>query len=147
MLIGYNTNVRYKGKVYHVQTEDSGLGRNTLITLLYYEGAILHSKKSSYADLIGNPDFEGRLREMMKEQHKEVLKGLIAGKFETGQSGSEQEASLRPEGAGDQIMEPQEAETKGEPPIVAEEPQITRRRRKSLDDILLEHISRKVKDR
>ena len=45
MLVGYNNNVTYKGKVYHVQTEDSGLNNPIIVTLLYIKGTILASKK------------------------------------------------------------------------------------------------------
>ena len=49
MLVGYNTNIPYKGKVYHVQTEDSGIKNPVIITHLYFHGSILASKKISYA--------------------------------------------------------------------------------------------------
>lgn len=92
MLIGYNTNVRYGGKVYHVQTEDSGLSNPVVVTLLYFQGAILRSKKTSYADLIGQPDLEERLRDTMKQQHKDMIRELIEGKCtgeETGVNSGE----------------------------------------------------------
>ncbi|MFZ3121795.1 MAG: hypothetical protein WA104_00255 [Thermodesulfovibrionales bacterium] len=47
MLVGYNNNVTYKGKVYHVQTEDSGLNNPVIVTLLYFKGTILASKKQA----------------------------------------------------------------------------------------------------
>ncbi|GFP33969.1 hypothetical protein HKBW3S42_02309, partial [Candidatus Hakubella thermalkaliphila] len=46
MLVGYNNSVTYKGKVYHVQTEDSGLNNPIIVTLLYFKGTILASKKN-----------------------------------------------------------------------------------------------------
>jgi hypothetical protein len=145
MLFGYNTNIPYKGKMYHVQTEDTGEDRHTLITLLYYEGAILRSKKASYADLIRLPDFASRVREMMKEQHKEMLKSLIAGRFdgivlETADKPHQAEANT-----GSAVMTPPD-----KPEKMAEKPETkehSKRSSRSLDDILLEHISRKVKDR
>ena len=79
MLVGYNTNVPYKGKLYHVQTEDNGLKNPLVVTLLYYKGTILASKKSSYADLISSPDYKEKVRELMKEQHKAMMKELIRG--------------------------------------------------------------------
>ena len=51
MLVGYNTNIPYKGRLYHIQTEDNGLKNPFIVTLLYYKGTILASKKFSYADL------------------------------------------------------------------------------------------------
>jgi hypothetical protein len=80
VLIGYNTNVTYRGQTYHVQTEDSGSHNPFIITLLYLKGAILRSKKTSYAHLLGISDFEEQLRTLMKEQHKEMIKDLFAGR-------------------------------------------------------------------
>ncbi|MGD1075603.1 MAG: hypothetical protein ABR903_05940 [Thermodesulfovibrionales bacterium] len=147
MLIGFNTNIRYKGKIYHVQTEDSGPGKHTLLTLLYHEGAILRSRKTSYADLIERPDFEDQLKEMMKAQHKEMMKGLIAGKFFEGRSEGEDNPPPRAEESGVKVSGPSGNTKPGEPEDQPEKQAVSERSNKSLDDILLEHISRKVKDR
>lgn len=138
MLIGYNTNVPYKGKTYHVQTEDSGSGRPMIVTLLYLEGAILRSQKTSYDDLVGEPDSEERIRDLMKEQHKSMIKKLISGAFDPGQEeASEGEKSHR------QVDTPaKEAPRDG--PHLGPDP-LRSYKGKSLDDILLEHIARKVK--
>lgn len=90
MLVGYNTNISYKGIVYHVQTEDSGIKNPMLVTLLYYKGAILSSKKTSYADIVGDPNMRTKLEEIMKDQHKKMIKELIAGKY-TGEAAEEKE--------------------------------------------------------
>ena len=37
-LPGYNTNVRHKGKLYHIQTEDSGINHPHIITHLFADG-------------------------------------------------------------------------------------------------------------
>lgn len=84
MLVGYNTNISYKGTVYHVQTEDSGLNNPVIVTLLYVKGTILASKKTNYAHLVGDPDYREKARELMKDQHKKMLKELIAGKHTGG---------------------------------------------------------------
>ncbi|MDI6744740.1 MAG: hypothetical protein QMD07_05110 [Thermodesulfovibrionales bacterium] len=76
MLVGYNNNITYKGKVYHVQTEDSGLNNPIIVTLLYFKGTILASKKISYSHLIGIKDIKKSVRELMQEQHKAMLKEL-----------------------------------------------------------------------
>ncbi len=142
MLIGYNTNVPHKGKLYHVQTEDSGLSKHTLVTLLYHEGAILRSKKTSYAGIIGLSDFEERLRDMMKEQHKEMLKELIAGRT-SEEPVLEDQPPPSPAGNDSEIRHLSENTAHGG----EEKPGAVQSRKKSLDEILLEHISRKVKDR
>jgi cobalamin biosynthesis protein CbiG len=81
MLTGFNTDFRYKGTVYHVQTEDNGLSNPVIVTLLYRGGAILASRKTSYADILKFNKLERVVREIMEEQHKQVIKDLVAGQF------------------------------------------------------------------
>ena len=47
-VLGYNHNLRHGGRVFHVQTEDSGQGYARLHTHLFFEGTILSSKKQEY---------------------------------------------------------------------------------------------------
>ena len=49
-VVGFNHNVKYGPRVYHVQTEDSGLPHAHYITHLFVGGNIVASMKSSYAD-------------------------------------------------------------------------------------------------
>ena len=37
-LLGYNNNVRHKGRVFHIQTEDSGVNHPHIITHLFADG-------------------------------------------------------------------------------------------------------------
>ena len=48
---GFNHNIKHKGKIYHIQTEDSGIDAAHIITHLFVGGNILASKKTSYADI------------------------------------------------------------------------------------------------
>jgi len=96
MLVGYNTNIPYKDKTYHVQTEDNGKNNPVIVTLLYSQGAILASKKTSYADIISEPDYERKVRELMKAQHKVMIKELIAGKY-TGDQKEQAKAEVKVE--------------------------------------------------
>jgi septum formation inhibitor-activating ATPase MinD len=82
MLTGFNTDFKYKGKVYHVQTEDNGVKNPVIVTLLYQGGAILASRKTSYADIIKFERLDKVVKELMETQHKQVIKDLVAGKFE-----------------------------------------------------------------
>jgi len=126
MLVGYNNNVTYKGKVYHVQTEDSGLNNPIIVTLLYIKGTILASKKISYSHLIGNKDIKKSVRELMKEQHKAILKELIAGKY-----------------TGDEAEEEKKEEMVS--PELLGKPEIKKNKDKTLDDILLDYIMQREK--
>ena len=127
MLVGYNTNVPYKGKLYHIQTEDNGSKNPIVITLLYYKGTILASKKSSYADLISSPGYKEKVRELMKEQHKTMMKELIRGRYtnDPDQNPGEKAPGEKeePKGRAPEVQEPPRQETP-----------------KSLDDVLLDYI-------
>ena len=120
MLAGYNTNVTYKGSTYHIQTEDSGLKNPIVVTLLYAKGAILTSKKTSYAHIVDDPDYKEKIRELMKQQHKTMIKELLSGRY-TGEFVTEESES-----------EPHE-EAEATP---VKKNQIS----ESLDDILLNYI-------
>jgi hypothetical protein len=79
---GFNHNIKHKGKGYHVQTEDSGINNPHIITHLFVGGNILASKKTSYADIVHTPNLAEVVRELMEEQHKEMLRNLINGVYE-----------------------------------------------------------------
>lgn len=82
MLLGYNHNINYKGMVFHIQTEDSGVKNPHVITLLYRDGIILSSKKTSYADILQMENLEAVVEDLMKEQHKDMLRRLKNGEFD-----------------------------------------------------------------
>jgi hypothetical protein len=82
MVLGFNHNVVYKGEVFHVQTEDSGIKNPHIITLLYRGGVILCSKKTSYADILTMDNLESVVEELMKAQHKELMRRLKSGEFD-----------------------------------------------------------------
>jgi hypothetical protein len=82
MLPGFNTNVRHKGVLFHVQSEDSGRAHPHVITHLYHGGTILFSEKSSYADLVDADNLPARVRELMDTQHRAVLARLRKGAFD-----------------------------------------------------------------
>ncbi len=82
MRLGHNHNVMYLGEVYHVQTEDSGIKNPHIITLLYQGGTILASKKTTYADIVTFENLDMLVDELMKDQHKAMLRSLKSGGFD-----------------------------------------------------------------
>lgn len=77
-ILGYNHNVRYRGRVFHVQTEDSGVGNPHVFTHLFHGGVIINTRKLDY-----DPGSEEAVvKSLMQAQHKAMLKDLKAGKFE-----------------------------------------------------------------
>jgi len=85
MIPGFNHNVRYKGILYHVQTEDSGVDNPVITTLLYKSGTILSSKRTSYSDILNSDKMEEVVKDIMKEQHKLMLHDLKNGAFDGDQ--------------------------------------------------------------
>jgi hypothetical protein len=82
-LLGYNNNVRHKGRVFHIQTEDSGVNHPHIITHLFMDGGrILKSVKKSYAEHVGIDGMSEIVRGLMKEQHKAMFIALRDGQFD-----------------------------------------------------------------
>ena len=86
VLPGFNTDFKYKGLVYHAQTEDNGVANPVVVTLLYLKGAILASKKTSYADLLEKGSCHDDLMNLMKSQHRDIMKEVLAGKYTSPRS-------------------------------------------------------------
>lgn len=82
MVMGFNHNVVYKGELFHVQTEDSGVANPHIITLLYRGGAIISSKKTDYSDILKVDNLKVVVEELMKDQHKDMMRRLKAGEFD-----------------------------------------------------------------
>ena len=82
-LVGYNTNVRHKGKLYHIQTEDSGVKRPHIITQLFADGGrILASEKTSYQEHLEAENLSEIVKKLMQEQHKRVFIALRDGIYD-----------------------------------------------------------------
>jgi hypothetical protein len=81
VLTGYNTDVLFEGKTFHVQTEDRGAKNPVIDTLVYCGGQILHQEKRGYADLIeaGGNDVEVARR--LDRQHRELVRRVRHGEF------------------------------------------------------------------
>ena len=82
MIPGFNHNIRYLDRTYHVQTEDSGPKNPVIITHLFIGGTILATQRSNYSDLVDNEAMEDLVRVRMQEQHKTMLRGLMDGRMD-----------------------------------------------------------------
>ncbi len=81
MIVGVNTDVRYRGKTFHIQTEDSGPNNPVLVTHVFVGGSIIVTRRSEYTDLLNTPDWEDAVRQRMRSQHREVAEALQQGDF------------------------------------------------------------------
>jgi len=83
MITGFNTDVKYRGVVYHVQTEDKGTANPLIETLIYKGGEILGSRRLPYANLARRGD-EPAITKLMEDQHKALILEVKRGRFEVG---------------------------------------------------------------
>jgi hypothetical protein len=80
MITGYNTDVEYEGRIYHVQTEDKGVGNPHIESLVYVGGEIVGSHRSSYQDLVsGGPDLK-TLTARLEAQHQRMVLNVRQGR-------------------------------------------------------------------
>src|SRR3954462_9758382 len=77
-VLGYNHNVRYAGRLWHVQTEDSGANNPHVFTHLFHDGTILATKRLDYDPASEVP----AVQKLMQAQHKAMLRELKAGTFD-----------------------------------------------------------------
>ncbi len=77
-ILGFNHNLRHGGRVFHVQTEDSGVANPRIFTHLFHEGVIIATKKYDY-DAAADGDI---VKSLMQAQHKAVLRELRNGLFD-----------------------------------------------------------------
>ncbi|MCL2726392.1 MAG: FHA domain-containing protein [Polyangiaceae bacterium] len=81
--VGFNNNTKYKGAVFHIQTEDSGLDRPHVITHLFADGGrVVKAHKRIYASEVHRPDIARFVRSLMKGQHMEMVTFLREGRFD-----------------------------------------------------------------
>jgi hypothetical protein len=82
MLTGFNTDVEFNGRVFHVQTEDRGLDHPVVESLVYSGGLIVTARKTSYAEALATPEFkEADVLRVMETQHRELIREIRNGKF------------------------------------------------------------------
>jgi hypothetical protein len=80
MLTGFNTDIKFNEVVYHIQTEprkDAGIE-----TTVYVKGAVIHSLKTSYRELLNSPDYsEDKLKRVLEDQHRQVIARIRGGEI------------------------------------------------------------------
>lgn len=86
MQIGYNNDVEYRDKTFHIQTEDHGEPAAAIETQIFQGGAILDTSIISYAKVLEETDDVderiARIRALMQGNHKKLYKNLFAGQYD-----------------------------------------------------------------
>ena len=80
MVTSFNTDIKFNNVVFHIQTEprkEAGLE-----TTVYVKGAVIHSLRSSYQELLDSPDYsEEKLKRMLEDQHRQVIARIRGGEI------------------------------------------------------------------
>lgn len=80
MLTGFNTDIKFNNVVYHIQTEPRKDAR--IETTVYVKGAVIHSLRTSYQELLASPDFsEEKLKRVLEDQHRQVIARIRGGEI------------------------------------------------------------------
>jgi len=83
VITGFNTDIEFGGVTYHVQTEDKGLSKPIILSLVYDRGTILASKREPYDDLLSAEKFDEKLlAKRLQKQHKLICAAVRAGRIE-----------------------------------------------------------------
>ena len=82
MITGYNTDVRYKERVFHVQTEDKGLNNPYIESVVYFHGQVMAAKRAPYADLLQEGRGSEAIASRMDNQHRMMIAAIRAGKLD-----------------------------------------------------------------
>jgi hypothetical protein len=156
LITGFNTNVRYCGRVFHVQTEDSGTKNPHIISHLYHGGTILASERRDYAEHLESETLEQEVRSLMEAQHKAMLRRLKGAEYDAliaerldgaaPAAAADGEAATSPslvDAAPEADPAPGPAARAAAPRhfgegLVSEKP---------LDEVILEYLVRKARDR
>jgi len=121
-----NTETEHQGKVYHIQTEDGGRQNPVITTQLFFKGAILFTQKTSYADIIKAQYLGDIVKDLMKQQHTQIIKDLLSGKLLEKKTAQPQSAGKSPQ-----------TEPKSPPPRNQDKSP------KSLDELILDYLADK----
>jgi hypothetical protein len=82
-VLGFNNNVRHRGRIFHIQTEDSGVRFARIVTHLFADGGrIIKTARTDYAEHLEKPDVAKTVRSLMKEQHRAMFTALRAGELD-----------------------------------------------------------------
>lgn len=85
MLIGYNNDVEYRGKEFHIQTEDLGKEQAKIESQIFHQGQILDTEIVEYDSVLEEKDEEAankQIKSMLSATHRGLYKRLISGEYD-----------------------------------------------------------------
>jgi hypothetical protein len=79
-VLGFNNNVRHRGRLFHIQTEDSGVKFSRIVTHLFADGGrIIKTSRTDYLEHAEKHDVSAIVRQLMKDQHRGMFTALRSG--------------------------------------------------------------------
>ncbi len=82
MITGFNTDVKHKNRVFHIQTEDKGEANPCVESLVYVGGEILATKRTSYAEVVKTGRDDVAVQDLMEQQHRTMIAAIQRGRFD-----------------------------------------------------------------
>ncbi len=80
MIFGFNTDVKFKGTVYHIQSEARKHDEH-LQTQVFVRGRCIGKKATPYSEHAADPSFsDDKMHELLKAQHKGVVEAVREGR-------------------------------------------------------------------
>jgi len=89
VITGFNTDVKHRNRVFHIQTEDKGESNPYVESLVYVGGEILATKRTSYAEVTKAGRDDHAIQDLMEQQHRTMIAAIQRGRFD-GPNGSVQ---------------------------------------------------------
>jgi hypothetical protein len=131
VITGFNTDIKHNDKVYHIQTEDKGVGNPYIESLVYVGGEILASKKTSYAEQLKGGVDDKFIGGLMEQQHRTMIAAIKRGRFD--QPADSTKAAIA------RVDSPTLAEPLPTP--AAAGPPATVTEEKSLDQVIIDYLA------
>jgi len=82
LLTGFNTDIPFNGKTYHVQTEDREGEDPIFESLVYTQGQILDAYRTRYANLVAKGYDQKALAAVLESQHKRIIRWIRNGRYD-----------------------------------------------------------------
>jgi hypothetical protein len=82
MVQGLNENVKYKGNLFHIQTEDMGREKAMMVCTLFYKGMVIERKEVNYSEIIKKGIKREKFNLVLEMLHNNVKRALLEGSYD-----------------------------------------------------------------
>jgi hypothetical protein len=96
VITGFNTDVKHKNRVFHIQTEDKGEANPYVESLVYVGGEILATKRTSYAEVVKTGRDDHAVQDLMEQQHRTMIAAIQRGRFDGANGGIQVPEGMSP---------------------------------------------------